>query len=106
MNKFILEIGTEEVPSIYIDKTLKHLKKSAMKELQHLSIEYGNIYAFGTPRRFIVYIEDIKTQQKDLYNKTKGPSKTISFDREGNPQKPAIKFAQANQLKLEELAEP
>ena len=103
MNKFILEIGTEEVPSIYIDKTLKHLKKSAMKELQHLSIEYGNIYAFGTPRRFIVYIEDIKTQQKDLYNKTKGPSKTISFDREGNPQKPAIKFAQANQLKLEEL---
>jgi len=103
MNRFILEIGTEEVPSAYIDKALKDLKNNATKEFQQLHIEYGNIQTFGTPRRFIVYVEDIKSQQKDIYKKIKGPSKNIAFDKGGNPQKPVIKFAQANHLKLEEL---
>src|SRR6056297_446700 len=103
MNKVILEIGTEEIPSIYIDKALVDLRNIAINELKKLYIEYSHIKTYGTPRRFIVYIEDINSQQKDIFKKVKGPSKKISFDKDGNPQKPAIKFAQANKIEVEEL---
>ncbi|MFW6149260.1 MAG: glycine--tRNA ligase subunit beta [Atribacterota bacterium] len=103
MNKILLEIGTEEIPSIYIDKTLKNLKNITIKELKHLNIDCNNIYTYGTPRRIILYIENIQSQQSDIFQKIKGPSKKISFDEDGNPQKPAIKFAQSNQVKIDEL---
>src|SRR6056297_2561255 len=103
MNKVILEIGTEEIPSIYIDKALIDLRNIARNELKKLYIEYSHIKTYGTPRRLIVYIEDINCQQKDIFKKVKGPSKNISFDQDGNPKKPAIKFAQANNIKVENL---
>ena len=103
MNKVLLEIGTEEIPAIYIDKTLKNLKNISIKELQHLNIDYSNIYTYGTPRRIILYIENIQSRQKDISKKIKGPPVKISFDKDGTPKKPAIKFAQSNQVKLEEL---
>ncbi len=103
MNRFILEIGTEEIPSIYIDKTLNDLKDNMMKELQQLRIEYHLVQAYGTPRRLIVYIDDISVEQKDTLQKIKGPSKAIAFDKDGNPSISAIKFAQANQLTLKDL---
>ena len=103
MNKVILEIGTEEIPSVYIDKALIDLRNIARNELKKLNIEYSHIKTYGTPRRLIVYIEEINSQQKDIFKKVKGPSKNISFDKGGNPQKPAIKFAQANHIKVEKL---
>jgi glycyl-tRNA synthetase beta chain len=103
MNKVILEIGIEEVPSLYIDKALKDLKNCALRELQQLRIECAKVQTYGTPRRFIVYIEDINSQQKNTFQQVKGPSKSIAFDMDGNPQNPVLKFAQTNQLKLEEL---
>ncbi len=103
MNKVILEIGTEEIPSIYIDKALIDLRNIARNKLKKLNIEYSHIKTYGTPRRLIVYIEDINSQQKDIFKKVKGPSKNISFDKDDNPQKPAIKFAQANNIKVEKL---
>ncbi len=103
MNKILLEIGTEEIPSVYVDNALKELKNNATKELQQLYIEHGNIYTYGTPRRLVVYIENVQGQQKDVFQKTKGPSKVFAFDGDGNLQKSAIKFAQSNHVKPEDL---
>jgi len=103
MNKFILEIGTEEIPSAYIDNILKNLKNNVKKLLEQLNIDYHTIYTFGTPRRLIVSIEGIATQQKDILHKIKGPTVAVAFDKEGKPQKSAIKFTQVNQVKIEEL---
>jgi glycyl-tRNA synthetase beta chain len=103
MNEVIFEIGTEEIPSPYIDKALLNLKQITINELKRLNIKHDSTETFGTPRRLTVYIKDIGTQQKDIFKKVKGPAKSISFDREGNPLKPVIKFAKANNLKIEEL---
>jgi len=103
MNKLILEIGTEEIPSEYIDDTLINLNNIAKKELQSLHIDYEEIQTFGTPRRIILYVEGIHSKQKDIFKKIKGPSRINAFDPDGNPRKPAIKFAQSNQVKVEDL---
>lgn len=103
MNKVLLEIGTEEIPSHYIDKAIKDLKNSTVHELQQLNLKYSHVSTYGTPRRLIVYIEDIESQQEDISQKIKGPSKAIALDKEGNLQKPAIKFAQSNGISPEKL---
>lgn len=103
MNKFLLEIGTEEIPALYIDSILANLKKNAIDILGKVRLGYGNLYTFGTPRRLVLFVEDIEEQQKDIVHKAKGPSVVIAFDKDGKFQKPALKFAQANQVKQEEL---
>ncbi len=103
MNKFIFEIGTEEIPSVYIDNILKDLKNNTTNILGQLRIDYHNISTMGSPRRLIVIVDGIAPRQKDISHKIKGPSVTIAFDSQGKPQKPAIKFAQTNRIKLNEL---
>ncbi|MDX9799189.1 MAG: glycine--tRNA ligase subunit beta, partial [Bacteroidales bacterium] len=103
MNKFVLEIGTEEIPSIYIDSILKYLKNSASKYLEQSNIDYDSIDTWGTPRRLILYVEGIASQQKDIFQKIKGPSVAIAFNSKGNPENSTIKFAQANRVKLKDL---
>ena len=61
MNKFILEIGTEEIPSIYIDNILKNLKNSARNYLEQSNVDYDGIDTWGTPRRLILYVEGISS---------------------------------------------
>jgi glycyl-tRNA synthetase beta chain len=87
MNKFILEIGTEEIPAVYIDNILKNMKSNAENILNQYHIDFNNIQTFSTPRRLIVYIEDIADRQKDISQKIKGPSVTVAFDKDGKSTK-------------------
>ncbi len=103
MNNFILEIGTEEIPSLYIDNIVESLEKDTKKILEQLHVDCHNIYALGTPRRLVVFIEGISSQQEDIVHKIKGPSLAVAFEKDGKPQNAVIKFAQANQVKIEDL---
>lgn len=103
MNKLLLEIGLEEIPSMYIDRIIADLEKNTKDIFNKMKIEYKNIYSFGTPRRIGIYLENLEEKQKDEFRKIKGPSKNIAFDENGKPTQPAIKFAQANNLAVEEL---
>ncbi|MEA2021952.1 MAG: glycine--tRNA ligase subunit beta [Candidatus Caldatribacteriota bacterium] len=99
----ILEIGTEEIPANCIENTLKDLKHLTAKNLKELKINYENINVFGTPRRLILFISQLNKKQEDVSLKVKGPAVAIAFDKEMNPQKPALKFAQSQGVKVEEL---
>ena len=103
MKQFIFEIGVEEIPAIYIDKALTDLKNAALKNLNNYNIGYDSVETYGTPRRLVFFVKNLEQQQKDILKKVKGPSKNIAFDENGNPQQPAIKFAKANKIKIEEL---
>ena len=103
MNKFLLEIGTEEIPSAFIDQILENLKMNADGLLKELRIGFDRLSVFGTPRRLILLVEGIYEKQQDIFHKVKGPSATVAFDEEGGLQKAASKFAEANQVKPGEL---
>lgn len=103
MNKIILEIGTEEIPSLYLDSLLKGLQESTKNLFEKYRLDCHNIRTMGTPRRLVMVAEDIASQQKDIFHKIKGPSIAISFDSDGRPKEPAIKFARTNNAKLDDL---
>jgi len=103
MNNVILEIGTEEIPAQYIENALKDLNRLAKKYLEESRIKYKEIKVYGTPRRLILFIFHIKEKQEDIFQKIKGPAYSIAYNKDSQPQKPALKFAQSQGVDVKDL---
>ena len=103
MKNVILEIGTEEIPAQYMENALKDLDQLAKKYLEEARINYKKIKVYGTPRRLILFIFHIKEKQEDVFQKIKGPAYSIAYNKDSQPQKPALKFAQSTGVNVENL---
>jgi len=103
MNNVVLEIGTEEIPAQYMENALKDLNRLAKKYLEESSINYKEIKVYGTPRRLILFIFHIKDKQEDIFQKIKGPAYSIAYNKDSQPQKPALKFAQSQGVNVVDL---
>jgi len=54
-SELLLEIGTEEIPSGYLEKGLKALERLAGENLKNNRIDLGKgLRTHGTPRRLIL----------------------------------------------------
>ncbi len=53
----LLEIGTEELPSSFVDAALAALPGLARTKLEALRLAHGAIRALGTPRRLTLLVE-------------------------------------------------
>jgi len=103
MNSVILEIGTEEIPAQYMENTLKDLNRLVQKHLEDARINYKEIKVYGTPRRLILFIFHINEKQEDIFQKIKGPAHSIAYNKDSLPQKPALMFAQSQEVNVEDL---
>ena len=103
MENVILEIGTEEIPAQYMENALKDLNQLAKKYLEEVRINYKEIKVYGTPRRLILFIFHIKEKQEDVFQKIKGPAYSIAYNKDSQPQKPALKFARSQGVNIEDL---
>ncbi|GAF87384.1 unnamed protein product, partial [marine sediment metagenome] len=73
------------------------------KYFEEVRINYKEIKVYGTPRRLILFIFHIKEKQEDIFQKIKGPAYSIAYNKDLNPQKPALKFAQSQGVNVEDL---
>jgi len=103
MENVVLEIGTEEIPAQYMENALKDLNRLAKNYLEESRIKYKEVKVYGTPRRLILFIFHIKEKQEDIFQKIKGPAYLIAYNKESQPQKPALKFAQNQGVNIEDL---
>ncbi|MCP4647320.1 MAG: glycine--tRNA ligase subunit beta, partial [bacterium] len=102
--ELLIEIGTEEIPSGYLEEGLKAFKKFTDACLEENRIEMaGGIYTFGTPRRLVLIGKAIAEQQEDLVQETTGPPMNVAYDGDGNPTKAALGFAKRQGVPVEEL---
>lgn len=89
----LLEIGTEELPSSFVDAALAALPGLAKAKLDALRLAHGTIRALGTPRRLALLVHDVADKQPDLDEEVVGPPETAGF-KDGKPTKAAEAFAQ------------
>jgi glycyl-tRNA synthetase beta chain len=102
--EFLLEIGTEEIPSRFVDPALDKMKELFTTLLATGRIvSRGDMKTFGTPRRLVLYIPELDEQQADLSKEVTGPPRKIAFDAEGKPTKAAIVFAEKNGITVDAL---
>ncbi len=103
MNKYLLEIGTEELAYKFIPSAIDQLKTEFTKALNENEIKFADIKIYATPRRLAVLIEDIEEKQDDIEKTIKGPMAAIAYDESGNLTKAALGFANKNNIKPENL---
>ena len=100
---FLFEIGTEEIPAGYVPPVLTQLRDIATKSLTDRRIPFGEIETFGTPRRIVLSIKDLKTLQESEETEVVGPPKRIAYDENGEPTQAAIGFAKTQGVELTAL---
>jgi len=100
---FLWEIGCEELPPHFIPQAINQLKEGAERLLDQKDISFSRVSAYGTPRRLVLYIEDIAPIQKEKILEIKGPPYHIAFDDKGNPTQSALGFARSQGVEVSEL---
>jgi glycyl-tRNA synthetase beta chain len=103
MNKYLLEIGTEELPYKFVPDAEKQLKSGFERFAKENELTFSNIKTFATPRRLTVLIEGLPDKKEDTVKMVKGPIATIAYDKDGNLTPAANGFAKKNGIEAEKL---
>lgn len=102
--EFLLEIGTEEIPSRFVGPALEKMKELFAQLLASGRIaSAGEIKAYGTPRRLVLYAPELDERQADVSKEVVGPPKKIAYDADGKPTKAALVFAEKNNVSVDSL---
>ena len=103
MNKYLLEIGTEELAYKFIPSAMEQLKNEFSKVLSDNKIKYSDIKIYATPRRLSAIIFDIADKQDDVLKTIKGPSLSAAYDENGQLSKAAKGFADKNNISVDNI---
>ncbi len=103
MGNFVIEIGCEDLP----EWTGEYLKEKFLpvftSSLKDNRIEFETIDFFYTVRRLIFIGKNVSPFQKDIIKEISGPPVEIGIDNEGKYTLPAIKFAESQEVKVNDL---
>lgn len=98
MSKYLLEIGTEELPYQFIPQAIAQLKSGFEKFFQDSKINYGSVKVLATPRRLAVIVDDLADKKPDEEKIIKGPIQNIAYDADGNLTQAGKGFLKKNGL--------
>ena len=90
---FLLEIGTEEMPSAPLINAFKQLPKLVVKMLDEAGLAHGDVRVVSSPRRLAAIVMDVACATEAIHDVKRGPKAQIAFDADGNPTKAAEGFA-------------
>lgn len=90
---FLLEIGTEEMPSRPLINAQGQLGKLVARGLDEAGLAHGEVCTLSTPRRLAVMARDCAVATEEIHESVRGPKSAIAFDADGNPTRAAQGFA-------------
>lgn len=102
MTTYLLELGVEEFPSRYMASTKQQLKQNVLEGLSSAGLSFADARIEATPRRFALWLEELKAKESEGEEVVRGPSKQAAFDAEGQPTKALLGFLRAKGLQLED----
>jgi glycyl-tRNA synthetase beta chain len=103
----LLEIGCEELPVDYISPALQQMRTLAEKKLEEAQLQYGDLKIEATPRRLVLLIKDLRTEQPRVTKTIKGPAVSVAQNADGTLTPAGAGFlrkigATREQVKVEE----
>ncbi len=102
---FLMEIGCEEIPSRFLPGAMEQLEQGAALLLEENRLGYGSIDTYATPRRLVVLIKALESEQADLVEKVKGPPKDKAYDEQGEPTKALHGFVKSQGITMDQVEE-
>ena len=102
MSKYLLEIGTEELPANFSHSVIDQIYSYIDYEFDKKLIKYKNVICTSTPRRIILFLDGLVDQADDNVVTRKGPKASAAF-LNGVPTNAAIGFANSLGIDIEDL---
>ncbi len=102
-NELMLEIGSEEIPALFLEEYAKDIDALIGKELEKNLLTFKSTEVLYTPRRLAVRISGLLPDQKEKTVEHFGPPKKIAFDSDGKPTKAALGFARSHGIGVDQL---
>lgn len=96
MSSLLLELFSEEVPSLMQEKAAELLKQAFLKNCDEHKLLYDNLEVFFTPRRIVLLVKKISLTQESIVVEKKGP-------RVGSDEKAILGFAKSVGLSKKDL---
>ena len=103
MSKYLLEIGTEELPYRFIPQAIEQLKNGFETFLNNNKVGFEKVDVYATPRRLAVIVSGLVEKSSDEEKIVKGPIAKVAYDADGNITKAGEGFARKNGLSPEDL---
>jgi glycyl-tRNA synthetase beta chain len=103
MSRFVLEIGTEEIPPRFFPPALRQLREEGAKMLARARLSCREVKVYATPRRLALIVEEMAERQAPATREERGPAARVAFDEEGKPTKAAEGFARRHGMAPEAL---
>lgn len=103
--EFLLEIGTEELPSSFVRHALGSMKAAAADLIakSRLGTDALTIDELGTARRLALRIRGLAPTQPDRQETVMGPPWKAAFEDDGTPKKAASGFAKKHGVEVSAL---
>ena len=102
MSKYLLEIGTEELPAKFSHSVLEQFKSLIEFELDKKLIKFEHIVVTSTPRRIVLLLEGLVDYAEDKIIERKGPKANLAY-LNGCPTNAALGFANSLDIDVGEL---
>jgi glycyl-tRNA synthetase beta chain len=102
-HRFLLEIGTEEIPARMVQGALDALGRALVESIAKADLGAASARLYGTPRRLAVLLEGVAARQPDQEVAISGPSVAVAFDAQGAPTRAADGFARAQGVSVSDL---
>jgi len=102
LSKYLLEIGTEELPANFSHSVIDQIYSYIDYEFDKKLIKYKNVICTSTPRRIILFLDGLVDLADDNVITRKGPKASAAF-LNGVPTNAAIGFANNLGIDIEDL---
>ena len=100
---FLIEIGTEELPSAAVLALSSALAQALQAAFATHGLKHGAVASYGTPRRIAVLVRRLSDRAADAKVTRKGPPVSAAFDAGGAPTRAALAFAESCGVTVAEL---
>lgn len=101
MNKFLFELGLEEIPPYMITPALEHLSRGCAALLDENQVPC-EMRTFSSPRRLALLLEGLPDRQPDRKETVLGPPVAVAY-KDGKPTRAAEGFAGKEGVSVSDL---